>query len=903
MKKSLLILSLLSFLFIFAFGENLNQALHIFHSGKKTAEIIPTGAIKSVEFQPKEDESGEFDYVLQTEDGKRIFGKVDSICLNLPHLKGYKHLYTIPDEEGEVIINVSSSDSANNVPVIIFPNGRTETMERQNTLFSYAYRHQVKDKSFADTLIVKSGDLKDTLILQNTGEPFLRDDGYKRVFFPKEGGFFEVKSSLPIEYSRWNNEEVPIDESEGLSICFEENKDNDEKKLTVYIEKVGDLSLVKFLIFNQNNYQPVNSLEVHKAALLDLYNNCNGENWSYKRDWLSEKPIWQWECINNDIWGGEWRMDYVRHVQFGGRQYNGLKGTLPESFTVFLDDAEELDFSNGALHGVIPYNVRHHKNWPKLGWGLLDQFTYYGGGFDTEDLNLRIDDVEIENFMTGEVSTTYAELAKHKLTWVFNGGAVDMIGGISDLRVNKYLDYKEKGLGLVVTVGEYWDTPYDNYKKWIEQRQDLFGLPQEIQWTKGFDKGDFGPYGSMTLLDPEGNVLHYISCDGDRPDVEFVNEIDSVCKVYLGDPVEHEPYRSYAYSSTDYSHDGEVMTLQKATVGKGIDLVLLGDEYIDKWMGEGEMYETDMKQAMEQFFSTEPFATFRDRFNVYTVKVVSKNAYDGEDHRINHNNEVCFEYASKIPGVDLDNVTIAVISGNPNFSFFVSGCADMLASGASIAYLGAGGPSSLIVHEAGGHGFAKLLDEYIFGGYEENECPEESRESFKEWLNTNYHSRGWGVNVAATDDPEKVPWAHFLKDPRYQNEVGIYQGAWFWPKDLWRASETSNMMDSGNLWFNAPSREAIYKRVMSLSEDNWEYDYETFVAFDQEVMKKQRAKAPSKNDNRYIKPTVVEKGAIVKTPNFTLPKDARLIRAEHFEGDIRKERVLNFRGERFVIER
>lgn len=33
--------------------------------------------------------------------------------------------------------------------------------------------------------------------------------------------------------------------------------------------------------------------------------------------------------------------------------------------------------------------------------------------------------------------------------------------------------------------------------------------------------------------------------------------------------------------------------------------------------------------------------------------------------------------------------------------------------------------------------------------------------------------------------------------------------------------------------YNAPSREAIYKRIMTISEGSgWEYDYETFVAYD-----------------------------------------------------------------------
>ena len=41
------------------------------------------------------------------------------------------------------------------------------------------------------------------------------------------------------------------------------------------------------------------------------------------------------------------------------------------------------------------------------------------------------------------------------------------------------------------------------------------------------------------------------------------------------------------------------------------------------------------------------------------------------------------------------------------------------------------------------------------------------------------------------------------------------------------------MMRYNISWFNAPSREAIYKAVMTLSEgESWTYDYEEFVAFD-----------------------------------------------------------------------
>lgn len=40
-------------------------------------------------------------------------------------------------------------------------------------------------------------------------------------------------------------------------------------------------------------------------------------------------------------------------------------------------------------------------------------------------------------------------------------------------------------------------------------------------------------------------------------------------------------------------------------------------------------------------------------------------------------------------------------------------------------------------------------------------------------------------------------------------------------------------MGSATTGFNAPSREAIYRNVNMLTDDSFVYDYETFVAFDQ----------------------------------------------------------------------
>ena len=98
-----------------------------------------------------------------------------------------------------------------------------------------------------------------------------------------------------------------------------------------------------------------------------------------------------------------------------------------------------------------------------------------------------------------------------------------------------------------------------------------------------------------------------------------------------------------------------------------------------------------------------------------------------------------------------------------------------------------------------------------------------------EWWN----SYGYGANIDWHSDPSVIKWAHFINDSRYADEkIGIYEGAHLVGKGCYRPTENS-MMRYNDCGFNAPSREAIYKRVMKLSEgDDWTYDYETFVAFD-----------------------------------------------------------------------
>lgn len=97
------------------------------------------------------------------------------------------------------------------------------------------------------------------------------------------------------------------------------------------------------------------------------------------------------------------------------------------------------------------------------------------------------------------------------------------------------------------------------------------------------------------------------------------------------------------------------------------------------------------------------------------------------------------------------------------------------------------------------------------------------------------HEKGFLCNIDYISDSDEILWSKFIKDSRYDSErIGIYEGAGSSSKGIYRATENSVMRVSYLGLFNAPMREAIYKRAMKLAYgDSWTYDYEEFVKFDE----------------------------------------------------------------------
>lgn len=285
------------------------------------------------------------------------------------------------------------------------------------------------------------------------------------------------------------------------------------------------------------------------------------------------------------------------------------------------------------------------------------------------------------------------------------------------------------------------------------------------------------------------------------------------------------------YKSTDYSQDGKPFTIQTATEGKGIDLIFLGEGFVDKDMGANGKYEKKMKEAVDKLFELEPYSSLRNRFNIYGVKVVSPTAefIEGAEKRINEDYETAFTYASKYKeNIPQDARMMVVVVYNTNIYVDRSYCG-LYSNGDFVAF-NMDALDNTLIHEVGGHGIAKLADEYIEPGQEEYTLSDEDKEYLDQ---TSLWDWGWYANVDYNNTKNTVRWAQLLNDSRYANdELDIYEGAYYVGKGAYRPSEES-MMNSNISWFNAPSRETIYKAVMTLSEGtSWSYDYEEFVAFD-----------------------------------------------------------------------
>lgn len=297
----------------------------------------------------------------------------------------------------------------------------------------------------------------------------------------------------------------------------------------------------------------------------------------------------------------------------------------------------------------------------------------------------------------------------------------------------------------------------------------------------------------------------------------------------------------------EYGED-EWITLQKATKGRngGINIVLLGDGYNAKDLASGD-YLKHIRQEVEYFFGIEPYKTYRGYFNVYTAIPLSTESGVGTVNTIRYNRfgttftggvglkanyDELFSYALGAPTVNKENLKQTLIIVVPNTTDY-GGICQMWPDGSAIAFC----PLStydypldtrgVVQHEAGGHGFGKLGDEYIYHNAFIDACGCSCCGHVPEFNSAK--SLGWYDNLSLTGKMHNVGWSHLIFDDRYSDIVDIYEGGYMHNRGVFR-SEQNSCMNNDIPYYSTISRESIVKRIMRYAGET--FSFEEFVRND-----------------------------------------------------------------------
>lgn len=294
----------------------------------------------------------------------------------------------------------------------------------------------------------------------------------------------------------------------------------------------------------------------------------------------------------------------------------------------------------------------------------------------------------------------------------------------------------------------------------------------------------------------------------------------------------------------DYEYaDGDVVVLNEAAKGNGVDLVFLADCYDAKDIADGT-YLADIQEAYGYYFDLEPYKTYKDYFNVYAVIGESddsgmgtvntiRDAKFGSQYSlegISPDFATCYEYAKKADSAINPSQTLIVIVENTTD---YGGICYMWGDGSAVACCPKSADAypydfrGIVQHEAGGHGFGKLADEYIYHNAFIQSCGCPCCPHIGGLLEDK--ARGWSRNIEATGDVNQVGWSHLIFHPDYSDYVDIFEGGYFHSRGVYR-SEPTSCMNNNIPYYSAISRQAIVERIMEYAGE--EFTLEKFYAND-----------------------------------------------------------------------
>lgn len=494
---------------------------------------------------------------------------------------------------------------------------------------------------------------------------------------------------------------------------------------------------------------------------------------------------------------------------------------------------------------------------------------------------------------------------------VLRGGKVVLFVTYGDYTAMKSVNfnYGDEQSGVMTLIGDYYEVDGSGgvvRVTMITDQEFTVDIPTAAQdWvtyvnTKAV-RNEEVILGIAPIRSGEPARTAVITFKGDRINRSIT--ITQRSKILLDSEIELEPTDGF-----DNTQDG-IVVLQTASKGSGTDIIIMGDGFSKRDFVQEMNYKAVMEQTYEDFFSIEPYASLKEYFNVYYINAVSEDAHDAtpyfdsdgnQNGAVNGNANTCFSTVFKPGSTSISGDNDEVIryakqalrykggpDGDPcnseseinarinkslmivmsNVECYAGTCvitwmrdpSDDYGASYSIAYCSLGNGKEdqrrlTVIHEAGGHGFGKLADEYEASTY--------TSFSTSEWYELrNLHSYGIDRNVNeywtyeeslmwssldweyTTED--NVYWAPLLNcnyDYEASEGLGIYKGGDTYSNMFCRSSVNSvmrNQHSSNGQYFNAISRWAIWYRVMRLTSSTSSTDFNSsiteFLEFDKNI--------------------------------------------------------------------
>ena len=616
---------------------------------------------------------------------------------------------------------------------------------------------------------------------------------------------------------------------------------------------IGNLTKLEGLSLSSNSLSgPIpNSLsQLHELQHLDLENNSLSGRIP---DFFDQLPNLVRIYLRHNSFTGEIpsTLETLEHVEALYLSNNKLYGIVPEWITKFIVPGGGLDLINNMFSGKIPDGIQNHPEWQNIWYSIVGY-----NNFSMDDVVIPAPDFDLIGIDGGSLDSD-VEYSNNRYLMHFQwaswcGQAATLYPRIIDL----YEKYHNQGFDVIGAC--YEELPVIN--SIIEQ----YEMPWRTYQQSSTNKIRHSDYLNFDESYPDFDIPLVTIFDCATKTVCFNNALNDISELeeFLKEKIEGY-VTDQLYTSSDYSMDGQVRTISSHS--RKLNLLLMGDGFSDRLIDDGT-YDNAIDKAVNAFFSEEPYKSSRDLFSIYSIYVVSKNegyeeygktaldTYFGDGSFVGGKDGRVISYGLKaIPSDDLDNTVIIVVMNKDAYAgtcYLYSPSDGDYGQGLSIAYFPTSSDTDtfngLVSHEAGGHGFAKLADEYAYeymGAVPQREIDAASQMA----------TYGWWKNIDFTNDPTQVKWAQFITDARYTNEgIGVYEGAYTYWTGAWRPTENSIMRyNTGG--FNAPSRYAIWYRIGKLAYgENWNGSYEDFVSYDVVNRASSDAAYPKTKSRNYV---------------------------------------------------